>query len=130
MRTELWLERWACRCRAGPEMLILHMTREISAEKIYPQCTQINDGYSAAQALAANIFDWGAKATVQLYHNGTILEIYRCGIFSAIGFDSFKAEGGTMPEIFRCGVICLCGAWPAQRSITEDADMLGLMWPG
>ncbi len=92
MRTELSLERWACRCRAGPEMLILHMTREISAEKIYPQCTAINDGYSAAQALAANIFDWGAKATVQLYHNGTILEIYRCGIFSAIGFDSLKAE--------------------------------------
>jgi hypothetical protein len=30
-----------------------------------------------AQVLAANIFDWGAKATVQLYHNGTILEIYR-----------------------------------------------------
>lgn len=58
----------------------------------YPQCTQISDGYSAAQALAANIFDWGAKATVQLYHNGTILEIYRCGIFSAIGFDSFMAE--------------------------------------
>jgi hypothetical protein len=29
------------------------------------------------QVLAANIFDWGAKATVQLYHNGTILEIYR-----------------------------------------------------
>ena len=29
--------------------------------------------------LAANIFDWGAKACVDLYHNGTILEIYRCG---------------------------------------------------
>lgn len=28
--------------------------------------------------LAANIFDWGAKACVDLYHNGTILEIYRC----------------------------------------------------
>lgn len=27
--------------------------------------------------LAGNIFDWGAKATVDLYHNGTILEIYR-----------------------------------------------------
>ena len=27
--------------------------------------------------LAANIFDWGAKACVDLYHNGTILEIYR-----------------------------------------------------
>ena len=28
--------------------------------------------------LAANIFDWGARATVELYQNGTILEIYRC----------------------------------------------------
>lgn len=27
--------------------------------------------------LAGNIFDWGAKATVDLYYNGTILEIYR-----------------------------------------------------
>lgn len=27
--------------------------------------------------LAANIFDWGARATVELYQNGTILEIYR-----------------------------------------------------
>ena len=29
-------------------------------------------------ALAANIFDWGARACVQLYHDGTILQIYRC----------------------------------------------------
>jgi len=28
--------------------------------------------------LAANIFDWGARACVDLYHQGTILEIYRC----------------------------------------------------
>lgn len=27
--------------------------------------------------LAANIFDWGARACVELYHSGTILEIYR-----------------------------------------------------
>lgn len=27
--------------------------------------------------LAANIFDWGARACVDLYHQGTILEIYR-----------------------------------------------------
>lgn len=31
-------------------------------------------------ALAANIFDWGARACVDLYHQGTILEIYRYGI--------------------------------------------------
>ena len=28
-------------------------------------------------SLAANIFDWGARACVELYHQGTILEIYR-----------------------------------------------------
>ena len=27
--------------------------------------------------LAANIFDWGARACVDLYHQGTIMEIYR-----------------------------------------------------
>lgn len=27
--------------------------------------------------LAANIFDWGARACVELYRDGTILEIYR-----------------------------------------------------
>ena len=27
--------------------------------------------------LAANIFDWGAKACVDLYHSATILEMYR-----------------------------------------------------
>ncbi|KAL2626856.1 hypothetical protein AAZV13_07G137700 [Glycine max] len=27
--------------------------------------------------LAANIFDWGSHACVDLYHKGTILEIYR-----------------------------------------------------
>ena len=27
--------------------------------------------------LAANIFDWGAQACVELYHNGSILDMYR-----------------------------------------------------
>ena len=27
--------------------------------------------------LAANIFDWGSSACVDLYHKGTIIEIYR-----------------------------------------------------
>lgn len=27
--------------------------------------------------LAANIFDWGSRACVELYHKGTIIEIYR-----------------------------------------------------
>ncbi len=32
--------------------------------------------------LAANIFDWGARACVELYRDGKILEIYRqvCGV--------------------------------------------------
>jgi len=34
--------------------------------------------------LAGNIFDWGAKATVDLYYNGTILEIYRYGNWQVI----------------------------------------------
>lgn len=38
-----------------------------------PRLTALIEG-----CLAANIFDWGAKACVDLYHNGTILEIYRC----------------------------------------------------
>ncbi|EIE24982.1 fumble-domain-containing protein [Coccomyxa subellipsoidea C-169] len=37
-----------------------------------PRLTALIEG-----CLAANIFDWGAKACVDLYHNGTILEIYR-----------------------------------------------------
>jgi hypothetical protein len=37
--------------------------------------------------LAGNIFDWGARACVELYTNGTILDIYR----SAAG--QGRAEG-------------------------------------
>lgn len=33
--------------------------------------------------LAGNIFDWGSRATVELYHNGTILEIYRSAMHVA-----------------------------------------------
>lgn len=33
--------------------------------------------------LAGNIFDWGSRATVELYHNGTILEIYRSAMHAA-----------------------------------------------
>jgi hypothetical protein len=35
--------------------------------------------------LAANIFDWGARACVELYTNGTILDIYRWGAGGAGG---------------------------------------------
>ena len=39
-----------------------------------PRLTALIEGI-----LAGNIFDWGSRATVELYHNGTILEIYRFG---------------------------------------------------
>jgi len=34
--------------------------------------------------LAANIFDWGARACVELYTNGTILDIYRCCVLCSV----------------------------------------------
>ena len=48
--------------------------------------------------LAANIFDWGAKACVDLYHNGTILEIYRCALVSCT--QGLQAEHGLLAEDF------------------------------
>lgn len=46
--------------------------------------------------LAANIFDWGSRACVELYHKGTIIEIYRMSRnkmhrpWRVDDFDSFK----------------------------------------
>ncbi|RWR81972.1 pantothenate kinase 2 isoform X1 [Cinnamomum micranthum f. kanehirae] len=46
--------------------------------------------------LAANIFDWGSRACVDLYHKGTIIEIYRMSRkkmrrpWRVDGFDNFK----------------------------------------
>ncbi|KAL3015741.1 hypothetical protein AAZX31_06G173700 [Glycine max] len=46
--------------------------------------------------LAANIFDWGSRACVDLYHKGTIIEIYRmsrnkmCRPWRVDDFDDFK----------------------------------------
>ncbi|CAL8471142.1 g10684 [Coccomyxa elongata] len=45
---------------------------ELDSMAPVPRLTSLIEG-----CLAANIFDWGAKACVDLYHNGTILEIYR-----------------------------------------------------
>lgn len=46
--------------------------------------------------LAANIFDWGSRACVDLYHNGSIIEIYRmsrnkmCRPWRVDDFDIFR----------------------------------------
>lgn len=50
------------------------LLRELDACEPRQRFLSLSEG-----ALAANIFDWGAKACVDLYHNGTILDIYRCG---------------------------------------------------
>ncbi|KAK7317179.1 hypothetical protein RJT34_01186 [Clitoria ternatea] len=48
--------------------------------------------------LAANIFDWGSRACVDLYHKGTIIEIYRMSRnkmqrpWRVDDFDAFKAR--------------------------------------
>ena len=60
--------------------------------------------------LAGNIFDWGAQACVELYHAGTILEIYqkarddishrpwRVDQFDAFEAAFFAAEGDAAPN--------------------------------
>lgn len=49
------------------------LLQELDAMSARDRLTSLIEG-----VLAANIFDWGARATVELYQNGTILEIYRC----------------------------------------------------
>lgn len=50
--------------------------------------------------LAANIFDWGSRACVDLYHKGTIIEIYRMSRkkmqrpWRVDNFDAFKERMG------------------------------------
>lgn len=48
------------------------LLQELDAMSARERLTSLIEG-----VLAANIFDWGARATVELYQNGTILEIYR-----------------------------------------------------
>jgi len=58
--------------------------------------------------LAANIFDWGSRACVELYHKGTIIEIYRMSRkkmqrpWRVDNFDTFKermlGSGGEKPK--------------------------------
>ncbi|XP_077221532.1 pantothenate kinase 2-like isoform X2 [Tasmannia lanceolata] len=61
--------------------------------------------------LAANIFDWGSRACVDLYHKGTIIEIYRMSRkkmqrpWQVDDFDIFKerilGSGGNKPKLHR-----------------------------
>ena len=34
--------------------------------------------------LAGNLFDWGARACVEMYHNGTILDMYRRAVLRSV----------------------------------------------
>ena len=45
---------------------------ELDAQDRGARLTSVLEG-----VLASNIFDWGARDTVKLYRDGTILEIYR-----------------------------------------------------
>lgn len=57
---------------AAASEVLPDLLHELDQMQPRPRLTSLIQGI-----LAGNIFDWGAKATVDLYHNGTILEIYR-----------------------------------------------------
>jgi Damage-control phosphatase ARMT1-like domain len=64
--------------------------------------------------LAANIFDWGAQACVDLYHDGTILEIYQ------------KARRDIQQRPWRVDDFdALSAAWFAQRNGASNAQSQG-----
>ena len=48
------------------------LLRELDALEPHARLTALVEG-----VLAANIFDWGARECVEMYRDGTILEIYR-----------------------------------------------------
>jgi hypothetical protein len=54
---------------------------------------------AAQGVLAANIFDWGAKACVDLYQNATILEMYR--EVGAADHDVFWAAMCDSPDMLK-----------------------------
>ncbi|KAK7291629.1 hypothetical protein RIF29_06933 [Crotalaria pallida] len=67
--------------------------------------------------LAANIFDWGSRACVDLYHKGTIIEIYRMSRnkmqrpWRVDDFDAFKERmlgtGDNKPPPHRRALLCV-----------------------
>ena len=66
------------------------LLRELDASPARARLTALVEG-----VLAANIFDWGAQACVDLYQNGTILEIYR------------RAQQKRGPACMRSSALCL-----------------------
>lgn len=56
------------------------LLRELDALDPQARLTALVEG-----VLAANIFDWGARECVELYRNGTILEIYRYSVLNVYG---------------------------------------------
>ncbi|KAG4959576.1 hypothetical protein JHK87_036209 [Glycine soja] len=90
--------------------------------------------------LAANIFDWGSRACVDLYHKGTIIEIYRMSRnkmrrpWRVDDFDEFK-ERMKMPchkrallFVDNSGADIVLGMLPLARELlrrgTEHCDIL------
>lgn len=86
--------------------------------------------------LAANIFDWGSRACVELYHSGTIIEIYRMSRkrmhrpWRVDDFDAFRnrwfgSEGQEPPKPHRrallfvdnSGADIVLGMFPLAREL-------------
>lgn len=68
----MWHRLDKARENAAALEVLPDLLTELDSMAPVPRLTSLIEG-----CLAANIFDWGAKACVDLYHNGTILEIYR-----------------------------------------------------
>lgn len=81
--------RFSVRVCATSSLVILYRLdkerENTAALQVLPDLLKELDGMAPRErllalvqgVLAANIFDWGARACVQLYHAGTILGIYR-----------------------------------------------------
>ena len=69
---------WLQRSYNGVHPPNTHALHATTANVLIHQCCAFLCHVAHPQGvLAANIFDWGARACVELYRDGTILEIYR-----------------------------------------------------
>jgi hypothetical protein len=96
------------------------LLKELDAMTPHARLTSLIEG-----VLAANIFDWGAKACVDLYHNGTILEIYRwgccawscsLGMLLALQAAISRLQGGV--SVF---LMVTCGNGPVAQGSQDEA---------